>query len=70
MDAQSQNIKSLANGESQSASTGFLSGDQRDILRIFLRSCDYWAHIGSFTASRDGHHEPAQPTQRRPPPGN
>ena len=38
MDGQSQNIKTLANGESQSAGTGFLSSDQRDILRIFLRN--------------------------------
>ena len=38
MDAQSQKIKSLVNGESRPSSAGFLSQDQRDILRIFLRN--------------------------------
>lgn len=38
MNAQSQKIKSLVNGESRPSSTSFLSQDQRDILRIFLRN--------------------------------
>ena len=38
MDAQSQKIKSLVNGDPRPSSTSFLSQDQRDILRIFLRN--------------------------------
>ena len=38
MDALPQKIESLANGDSRPSSTGFLSQDQRDILRIFLRN--------------------------------